>query len=66
MNFELKLNKMGDMPIETIKMVLQYFEQVLKLINIDIEGSTKELFDDEEFIYYIKLMSCEINFNPSV
>ena len=55
LKFELKFNKLKDFSQESIKIILNYMEVALKFINIDITGSTNELFLDEDFLYYLKM-----------
>ena len=61
MKFELIFTKSQDYVHETIKTSLQYFESLLSYVGLDVVGCSDDMFNDDEFIWYLQMASCEIN-----
>jgi hypothetical protein len=59
--FSKQNNFVGD----GFKTTLTYIEKFLSFIKIDVEGAVYELWQDEEFLFYLKMVSCEINISLS-
>ena len=59
MNFEIVLSRTEDATIDTIKTMLGWFEKMVYFAGIDVKGASKELFEDKDFNFHLKVCLCE-------
>ena len=58
-SFELTINKQQNSFPDTIKTILTQVENMMLFLGIDVVGGAEELFKNDEFIYYLKMVTIE-------